>query len=64
MRRNPWSTIIAIVVFIVALIVAWWLVGFLFNVAWFIVKAFFALVVAIVLAGVVYVVASRARSSD
>jgi multisubunit Na+/H+ antiporter MnhG subunit len=64
MRRSPWSTLVGILVFVLALVVAWWLVGVLFNVAWFIVKAVFAIVVAVILAGVAAFLVSRARSGD
>ncbi len=64
MRRSPVATAATIVVFVLALVVAWWLVGFLFSVAWFIVKAVFAIVVALILAAVAYFLISRSRSSD
>ena len=64
MRRSPWTTLVAIVVFVLALIVAWWLVGFLFNVAWFLLKAVFAIVIALIIAAVAWYLVSRARSSD
>jgi multisubunit Na+/H+ antiporter MnhG subunit len=64
MRRSPWTTLVGIVVFILALVVAWWLVGVLFSVAWFIVKAVFAIVVALILAGIAAYLVSRARSGD
>lgn len=64
MRRSPVATAVTIVVFVLALVVAWWLVGFLFSVAWFIVKAVFAILVAAIVAVVVYFLVSRSRSSD
>lgn len=64
MRRSPWSSVVGIVVFVLALIVAWWLVGALFNVAWFIVKAVFAVVVALIIAGIAAYLVSRSRAGD
>ncbi|WP_166981507.1 hypothetical protein [Paramicrobacterium fandaimingii] len=53
--------ILAAVVFIVAIIVAWWLIGAVFHLLWFVVKAFLAVIIALVLVGVV-LVAIRRRS--
>jgi multisubunit Na+/H+ antiporter MnhG subunit len=64
MRRSPWTTIVGIAVFVLALLVAWWLVGALFSVAWFIVRAVFAVIVALILAGIASYLVSRARSGD
>lgn len=64
MRKSPWSTLVGILVFVIALVVAWWLVGALFSIAWFIVKAVFAVVVALILAGIAAFLVSRARSGD
>ncbi|QPZ37161.1 hypothetical protein [Paramicrobacterium chengjingii] len=53
--------ILAVAVFIVAIIVAWWLIGAFFQLLWFAVKAFLAVIIALVLVGVV-LVAIRRRS--
>ncbi|MCW4458286.1 hypothetical protein [Microbacterium sp. MPKO10] len=53
--------ILAIAVFIVAIVVAWWLIGAFFQVLWFVVKAFLAVIIALVIVGAV-LIAMRRRS--